>query len=98
MLVEHLAHYIDVPGYQVITDLDAIPRELRGLHPDNPVNRVRFGGAQLELSSGVRGASPRNSIVSNDSTGLSPKTSALVDGLTKAADAWHSPTRQLSNT
>lgn len=92
VLADHLAHRIDVPGYQVITDLDAIPRELRGLHPDNPVNRVRFGGAQLELTARVRGTSPRRPIVSNDSDGLSPVTSALVGGLTRAADAWRSPT------
>ena len=49
-LAEHLARHVAVPGYQVVTDLDAIPRELRGLHPDNPVNRVRGGGAQLELT------------------------------------------------
>ena len=48
------------PGYQVVTDLDAIPRELRGLHPDNPVNRVRGGGTQLELTPRVRGISPRS--------------------------------------
>ena len=32
------------------------PAELRGLHPDNPVNRVRGGGTQLELSPRVRGS------------------------------------------
>ena len=29
------------PAYEVVTDLDAIPAELRGLHPRNPVNLVR---------------------------------------------------------
>ena len=59
-LAAHLAQHVVVPGYQVVTDLDAIPRELRGLHPDNPVNRVRGGGTQLELSPRVRGISPRS--------------------------------------
>src|SRR5262249_9543832 len=59
-LAAHLARHIKVPGYQVVTDLDAIPPELRGLHPDNPVNRVRDGGTQLELSIRVRGLSPRS--------------------------------------
>jgi hypothetical protein len=58
-LAAHVAEHVAVPGYHVITDLDTIPRELRGLHPDNPVNRVRGGGAQLELSPRVRGISPR---------------------------------------
>ena len=75
-----------VPGYQVVTDLDAIPRELRGLHPDNPVNRVRGGGAQLELSARVRGISPRSGLPGDD--GLAPATSALVQGLAAAARSW----------
>ena len=28
-------------GFEVLDGIDAIPRELRGLHPDNPVNRPR---------------------------------------------------------
>ena len=81
-----LARSIEVPGYQVVTDLDAIPPELRGLHPDNPVNRVRGGGAQLELSSRVRGTSPRSQLPGED--GLTPATSALVAGLVAAACSW----------
>ena len=85
-LATHLARHVDVPGYQVVTDLDAMPRELRGLHPDNPVNLVREGGAQLELSPRIRGLSPRSPIVGDD--GLSLVTSALVRGLSAAALAW----------
>ncbi|VEG57627.1 phage-related replication protein [Mycolicibacterium aurum] len=85
-LAKHLARHIDIPGYRVVTDLDAIPRELRGLHPDNPVNRVRAGGAQLELSARVRGNSPRSAVPADD--GLSPATSALVQGLVSAARSW----------
>ncbi|RAV10974.1 replication protein [Mycolicibacterium sp. GF69] len=85
-LAKHLARYVEVPGYQVITDLDAIPRELRGLHPDNPVNHVRGGGAQLELTPRIRGISPRSQLPSDD--GLTPATSALIQGLVAAAHAW----------
>ena len=85
-LAHHLARHIEVPGYQVITDLDAIPAELRGLHPDNPVNRVRHGGAQLELSPRVRGISPRSQLPGDN--GLTPATSALVQGLVAAARCW----------
>ena len=81
-----LADCITVPGYQVVTDLDAIPSELRGLHPDNPVNRVRGGGAQLELSSRVRGTSPRSQLPGRD--GLTPATAALVAGLVATAHSW----------
>lgn len=85
-LATHLAHHIDIPGYHVVTDLDSIPRELRGLHPENPVNRVSGGGAQLELSPRVRGISPRSGMPGDD--GLSPATSALVQGLIRAARSW----------
>ena len=57
-LAEHLARHVNVPGYQVVTDLDSIPLELRGMHPDNPVNRVRGGGTQLELSAAVAASAP----------------------------------------
>lgn len=87
-LAEHLAHHVTVPGYQVVTDIDAIPRELRGLHPDNPVNRVRRGGTQLELTPRVRGISPRSQLPGDD--GLSPATSTLVQGLAATARSWES--------
>ncbi len=82
----HLKRHVNVPGYQVVTDLDAIPRELRGLHPDNPVNRVRGGGTQLELTPRVRGISPRSGLPGDD--GLTPATSALVRGLVATARSW----------
>ncbi|MCV7031636.1 poly-gamma-glutamate hydrolase family protein [Mycobacterium sherrisii] len=81
-----LARHIQLKGYAVVTDLDDIPMELRGLHPDNPVNRVRDGGTQLELSVRVRGLSPRSPLPGAD--GLSSVTSALVQGLVAAARSW----------
>lgn len=85
-LADHLASHLEVPGYRVVTDLDAIPRELRGMHPDNPVNRVRGGGTQLELTSRIRGLSPRSPLPGDD--GLSPATAALIQGLAAAARTW----------
>ncbi|BBZ41366.1 poly-gamma-glutamate hydrolase family protein [Mycobacterium conspicuum] len=85
-LAAHLARHIELPGYQVVTDLDAIPAALRGLHPDNPVNRVRGGGTQLELSVRVRGLSPRSPLPGRD--GWSPVTVALVRSLVAAARSW----------
>ncbi len=86
VLAAHLARHIQLPGYQVVTDLDAIPAELRGLHPDNPVNRVRDGGSQLELSVRVRGLSPRSPLPGPD--GPSPVTASLVQALAEAARTW----------
>ncbi|MCG5431052.1 poly-gamma-glutamate hydrolase family protein [Mycobacterium sp. MYCO198283] len=85
-LARHVAAHLDLPGYTVVTDLDDIPRELRGLHPDNPVNRARRGGMQLELPARIRGTSPRSPLPGED--GLPPITSALVHGLAAAARSW----------
>jgi phage replication-related protein YjqB (UPF0714/DUF867 family)/gamma-glutamylcyclotransferase (GGCT)/AIG2-like uncharacterized protein YtfP len=85
-LAAHLSRCLDLPGYQVITDLDAIPAGLRGLHPANPVNQARGGGTQLELSPRVRGISPRSQPPGRD--GLSLATAALVRGLAAAAQSW----------
>lgn len=85
-LAAHVARCLDLPGYQVLTDLDAIPVGLRGLHSANPVNQVRGGGTQLELSPRVRGISPRSQPPGED--GLSPVTAALVRGLATAARTW----------
>ena len=41
-------------GFTVVDDMDAIPSPLRGVHPRNPVNLPRRGGAQLELPPRVR--------------------------------------------
>ncbi|MGE5696612.1 MAG: poly-gamma-glutamate hydrolase family protein [Candidatus Sericytochromatia bacterium] len=85
-LAAHLGRHLNLPGYHLVTELAAIPPELRGVHPDNPVNCARGGGVQLELSSRVRGISPRSPLPGND--GLSPITSSLVRGLAAAARAW----------
>ena len=85
-LAAHLARHIRLTGYRVVTDIDDIPPELRGLHPNNPVNRVRDGGTQLELSVRVRGLSPRSPLPGDD--GLSPVTTALVRCLAAAARSW----------
>jgi len=85
-LAAHLARHVVVPGYELVTELEQIPRELRGLHPLNPVNQPRGGGAQIELSPRVRGISPRSGMVGDN--GLTRATSLLVDGLVAAARSW----------
>jgi phage replication-related protein YjqB (UPF0714/DUF867 family) len=61
-----------LPDYEIVDDVDEIPRELRGLHPENPVNRARGGGVQLELPPRIRGIGPN---------ARPEATAALVDGL-----------------
>jgi phage replication-related protein YjqB (UPF0714/DUF867 family) len=64
--------------YEVVDDIDVIPAELRGLHPENPVNRTRGGGVQLELPPRVRNLGPRGSQADVD---------ALVAALARVARA-----------
>ncbi len=48
----------ELPHYEIRHKPSEIPRELRGLHPQNPVNLPRWGGVQIELPPRVRGLSP----------------------------------------
>ena len=88
LLATHVALHLRrmLPAYQVEDDIERIPKELRGLHPRNPVNVAREGGVQLELPPRVRGTSP----LWWDWEGphLTPHTTALVDGLVAAATTW----------
>jgi len=68
-----------LPAYEVLDDVDAIPPELRGLDPRNPVNLARAGGVQLELPPRVRGIGPH--WADFDGSGFTPHTEALVDAL-----------------
>jgi phage replication-related protein YjqB (UPF0714/DUF867 family) len=43
-----------LPDVTVVDDPDAIPPDLRGLDPRNPVNHAALGGVQLELPPRVR--------------------------------------------
>jgi phage replication-related protein YjqB (UPF0714/DUF867 family) len=87
-LAAHLAAHLRpaLAGYDLLTDLDAMPEELRGLHRDNPVNLPPAGGVQLELPPRVRGRSPLAPPAGPD--GLSPPTTALIEGLAAAARTW----------
>jgi phage replication-related protein YjqB (UPF0714/DUF867 family) len=57
-----------VPSHTFIDDVHAIPPGLRGVHPDNPVNRTRGGGIQVELPPTLRdgdaAATDREALVS----------------------------------
>ena len=85
-LAQRLAQCLRValPDYSFLDDIDSIPEHLRGVHPENPVNRVRGGGVQLELPPRVRGYGrywdDRPSEVHE--SGLRPHTEAIVSVLT----------------
>lgn len=75
-----------LPDYTVVDDLGEIPRELRGLHPRNPVNLAPGGGVQLELPPRVRGLTPHWE--GWDAPGHCPPLEALVAALAQAASTW----------
>jgi phage replication-related protein YjqB (UPF0714/DUF867 family) len=63
-----------VPSHRFVADLHAIPPTLRGVHPENPVNRTRGGGIQIELPPTLR-----------DGDVASSDRDALVSGLASLA-------------
>lgn len=88
-LAAHVAHHLRLvlPAYDVVDDLDRIPVDLRGLHPDNPCNRCRHGGVQLELPPRVRGLSPLARWWPGQAPRF-PHVEDLVGGLAAAATTW----------
>lgn len=86
-LADHVAGHLRprLPAYDVVTDLDRIPPQLRGQHALNPVNLARSGGVQIELPPRVRGSSP---LWWDWEGGLTPHTEALVAALADAATSW----------
>ena len=55
-LASHLASFLKMalPDYSFENDLEQIPKELRGLHPKNPVNIPALTGVQIELPPTLR--------------------------------------------
>lgn len=84
-LADHLAAHLGpaLPDYTIVDDIGEIPRELRGLHPRNPVNLPRRGGVQLELPPRVRGTTPHFADWSGP--GHPPPMEALIAALAAAA-------------
>ncbi len=85
---EHVGDAIrcELPAYDVRTDLDSIPKTLRGLHDRNPVNLPPRQGVQIELPPRVRGSSPL--WWDWEGPGLTPHTESLISALARAATTW----------
>jgi phage replication-related protein YjqB (UPF0714/DUF867 family) len=83
------AHLEDaLPDYRHTDDLELIPRELRGLHPDNPVNRTRAAGAQLELPPLLRWHREAWGWSDHPPAGRAPQVEILIEALAGAARSW----------
>jgi phage replication-related protein YjqB (UPF0714/DUF867 family) len=78
-----------LPAYDIRTDIETIPTQLRGLHDANPVNLPRYSGVQIELPPRVRGSSPL--WWDWEGPGLTPHTESLIVGLAAAVETWERP-------
>jgi phage replication-related protein YjqB (UPF0714/DUF867 family) len=87
-LAEHVGTTLrrHLPAYEVATDLERIPSELRGMHRLNPVNLPVHRGVQIELPPRVRGTTPL--FWDWEGPSLAPHAEALVNGLVEAVTTW----------
>lgn len=87
VLSTSLRQHLD--GQEIVDEVEAIPLELRGQHADNPVNRPRMGGVQLELPPRVRGLTPHAAQFERVD-GRIPLTNSLIDALVDTVRCWTS--------
>ncbi len=90
-LALHLAHHLErgLPdGYEVISELEDIPRELRGQHSRNPVNLPAGAGVQIELPPTVRWNHDEAGWSDHHGTGRAVQTDQLIDALSAGVEAW----------
>lgn len=88
-LAEHVAVCLipRLPHYEVLCDLDRLPKKFRGQNPANPVNLPAGAGVQVELPPRIRGKSPMwTGFVGPHRV---PHHQALIEGLAEAAASWH---------
>ncbi|MDG2051576.1 MAG: poly-gamma-glutamate hydrolase family protein [Myxococcota bacterium] len=74
--------------YQVVDDLEAIPRELRGQHKENPVNLPINAGVQIELPPTIRWNRLHGNWSDHQGTPRAPQVEQLIDALVAAVQAW----------
>ena len=86
-LAEALRAGLDAP-YVVQDDLDGIPKELRGQHERNPVNRPAARGVQLELPPSLRWNRAEWGWSDHAGTGRAPDVTRLIDAMVVAVEGW----------
>ena len=90
-LAEHLASHLRTglpKRYEIVDDLDAIPRELRGQHPRNPVNLPPESGVQIELPPSLRWNLREWGWSDHAGVSRTSAVQALIDSLSEAIRAW----------
>ncbi len=93
-LAAHLAASIEdaLPKYEGRYDLDEIPPELRGVHVDNPVNRPRGGGVQIELPPSLRWHWDDKNWSDFGGARRAPQVDMFIGAMVEAIHAWDSGT------
>jgi hypothetical protein len=74
--------------YEVVDDLSAIPKELRGKHARNPVNLPRGQGVQLELPPTIRWNHREKGWSDHQGVSRAPHVERLIDALSAGVAAW----------
>lgn len=77
--------------YRVVDDLASIPRELRGQHPRNPVNRPPRQGVQIELPPTLRWNFREWGWSDHEGVSRDPEVDRLIDALETAVATWPPP-------
>lgn len=93
-LASHVASHLreGLPRrYRVLDDLEAIPRELRGQHPENPVNRPPQRGVQIELPPSIRWNLREWGWSDHEGVSRTPDVVRLIDSLCQAVSSWGAP-------
>ena len=83
----HLRHALPRP-FEVVDSLDAMPKELRGQHPRNPVNRPEKQGVQIELPPTIRWNGDEKGWSDHEGVSRSEGLHRLIDGLSAAVKSW----------
>ena len=74
--------------FRVVTELDEIPRELRGVHANNPVNLPRQQGVQLELPPGIRWNWDARDWADGEGLEPTPLVESVIEALATTATNW----------
>jgi phage replication-related protein YjqB (UPF0714/DUF867 family) len=72
----------------VVDALDEIPKELRGQHARNPVNRPARQGVQIELPPTIRWNRAERGWSDHEGVSRTEGLHRLIDGLTAAVNTW----------
>jgi phage replication-related protein YjqB (UPF0714/DUF867 family) len=76
--------------FEVVDTLSEIPRELRGQHARNPVNRPLRHGVQIELPPTIRWNRAEQGWSDHEGVSRTEGLHRLIEGLTAAVDSWPS--------